>query len=630
MSENSRGSTIGLRTHPANAIRTRFRELRQTESGSAIVLLAAAIAAFIWVNTNQSSYDSFWSTQFSIHVGSSGVAQDIRGWVNSGLMALFFFVVGLEARREFDMGELRERRRLVLPVLAGLGGMALPIFIYLMITAGHHSGRGWATVMSTDTAFALGILALVGPRFSDRLRAFLLTMVVADDIVSLVVIVVVYTYKVNLAALIASVAILGVVLLIRAFRVHRGSIYAIFGVALWLATFKSGVDPVVVGLFMGLLAVAYPASRTDLERATEQFQLFREQPTAELARQARVELKSAISPNDRLQQLFHSWTSYLIVPIFALANAGIPVSREFLSRAITSPITLGILIGLVIGKPLGITLTSWIATRLTGGRLRPAVGWASVAGGGAIAGIGFTVSLLIASLAFQGERLNEAKVGILVAGLVASTCTWFVFWATDKLPSSVRFRALFGNASQLLDLADEVDIEYDHLRGPKDARITLVEYGDLECPYCGQAESVIRELLADFGDLRYVWRHMPLKDVHPHAQLAAEATEAAAAQGTFWEMHDLLIANQDQLTMPDIMRFADSLGLDIDRFSDDLRMGVGAERIAADVKGADRSGVSGTPTFFINGRRHYGSFGIAALTEAVRSAHAVSQSDEHK
>jgi len=620
---------LGLRTHRRIGIRIRFWELRQSESGSAIVLLAAAVAAFVWVNTNQASYDSFWSTQISIHVGNSGVAQDLRGWVNSGLMALFFFVVGLEARREFDIGELRERRRLVLPVLAGLGGMALPVFIYLIITAGHHSGRGWAMVMSTDTAFALGMLALVGPRFSDRLRAFLLTMVVADDIVSLVVIAVIYTHKVNVAALIASVAILGVVLLFRAFRIHRGSTYAILGVALWLATFKSGVDPVVVGLSMGLLAVAYPASRTDLERATEQFQLFREQPTAELARQARVELKTAISPNDRLQQLFHSWTSYLIVPIFALANAGIPVSREFLSRAITSPITLGIIFGLVIGKPFGITLTSWIATRLSGGRLRPAVGWASVTGGGVIAGIGFTVSLLIASLAFQGERLNEAKVGILVAGLLASMSTWFVFWATDKLPSSIRSRALFGSAIQLLDLADAVDVEYDHMRGPRDGRVTLVEYGDLECPYCGQAESVIRELLADFGDLRYVWRHFPLKDVHPHAQLAAEATEAAAAQGTFWEMHDLLFANQDQLTMPHIMRFAESLGIDTHRFAEDLRQGVGAERIAADVEGADRSGVSGTPTFFINGRRHYGSFGIAALTEAVRSAHAVAQLDEH-
>jgi len=604
------------------SLRTPFREFLRTESGSALVLLSAAISALIWVNISQASYESFWSTQISIHIGSAGVAQDLHAWVNSGLMTLFFFVVGLEARREFDIGELRERRRLVLPVLAGLGGMIVPVLIYLLITAGHHGERGWATAMSTDTAFALGMLALVGPRFSDRLRAFLLTMVVADDIVALVVIAVAYTDRVNAGALVVALVLLAALLIIRAFRVHRGLVYAILGVFIWIATFKSGVDPVVVGLLIGLLAVAYPASRTDLERATEQFRLFREQPTAELARQAHTELQAAISPNDRLQQLFHPWTSYVIVPIFALANAGIPISRDFLARTFTSPITLGILVGLVVGKPLGITVTSWLATRLSGGRLRPPVGWASVAGGGAIAGIGFTVSLLIASLAFNDEQLKEAKVGILAAALFASTSTWFVFWATAKLPARLRARALIGKTTPLVDLADPVDTERDHIRGPKDAPVTLVEYGDLECPYCGQAEPVVRELLTDFGDLRYVWRHLPLTDVHPHAQLAAEATEAAAEQGAFWDMHDLLLTHQDKLTMPDLIRYAETLGLDTDHFADDMRERVGAARIAADVSGADLSGVSGTPTFFVNGRRHYGAYDIATLSSAVRSAHA--------
>jgi len=625
LSEGTHSSPFSSRTTWGMSSRTPFREFLHTESGSALVLLAAAVAALVWVNISQESYDSFWSTQISIHVGESGLTQDIRGWVNSGLMTLFFFVVGLEARREFDIGELRERRRLVLPVIAALGGMALPIFIYLVITAGHHSARGWATVMSTDTAFALGMLALVGPRFSDRLRAFLLTMVVTDDIVSLFVIAGAYTDRVKVAPLLAAVVLLGAVLIVRALQIRRGWVYAVLGAAMWLATFESGVDPVVDGLLIGLLAVAYPASRADLERATEQFHLFREQPTAELAREAHAKLQSAISPNDRLQQLFHPWTSYVIVPIFALANAGVPVSRDFLARAFTSPITLGILIGLVIGKPVGIMLTSWLATRLSGGRLRPPVGWASVAGGGAIAGIGFTVSLLIASLAFTGERLKEAKVGVLTAALIASTTTWLVFWLTDKLPSRLRNRALLGKVVPLIDLADPVDNERDHIRGAKNAPVTLVEYGDLECPYCGQAEPIVRELLSAFGDLRYVWRHLPLNDVHPNAQLAAEATEAAALQDAFWEMHDLLLAHQDKLTLPDIMGFADTLGIDIDRFADDLRNRAGAARIAGDVNSADLSGVSGTPTFFINGRRHYGSYGIATLAEAVRSAHADSQ-----
>ena len=205
-------------------------------------------------------------------------------------------------------------------------------------------------------------------------------------------------------------------------------------------------------------------------------------------------------------------------------------------------------------------------TRLTRGKLRPPVGWAAVAGGGAIAGIGFTVSLLIATLAFDGAQLEEAKLGVLSAAVVASGATWLVFRATDRLPRRMRLRALLGGDAPIVDLAVPVDPERDHIRGPSEAPVTLVEYGDFECPYCGQAEPVVRELLADFGDVRYVWRHLPLTDVHPHAQLAAEAAEAAAAQGDFWGMHDLLLVHQDDLEPHDLARYAGELGLDVERF----------------------------------------------------------------
>ena len=287
--------------------------------------------------------------------------------------------------------------------------------------------------------------------------------------------------------------------------------------AAWVAFFESGVDPVVVGLVMGLLALAYPAARSDLERASESFRLFREQPTPELARDARESVRLAISPNDRLQQLFHPWTSYLIVPLFALANAGITVSGSFLARAYTSPVTLGILLGYVAGKPAGTVGAAWLLTRVSRGRIRPPVGWAAVTGAGAIAGIGFTVSLLIASLAFHGSQLAEAKVGMLSAAVCASALGWAVFRLTALLPERLRLRALLGTADTIIDLAVPVDPERDHVRGPDQAPVTLVEYGDFECPYCGQAEPVVRELLADYGDLRYVWRHLPLTDVHPHA-----------------------------------------------------------------------------------------------------------------
>ncbi len=603
-------------------MQTPLREFLRTETGGAAVLLAAAAAALVWVNVDASSYNSLWRTNLSINLGGASVALDLRHWVNSGLMTFFFFVVGLEARRELDLGELRERRRFALPLVAGISGMVAAVGIYLAFNAGHSSAHGWGIAMSTDTAFALGLLALVGPRFPDRLRAFILTVVVVDDIVALVVIATVYTKTLHVVPLLAAVAFLGAVLVARSLEVRPGPACAVLGAAAWVGLLKSGVEPVVIGLAMGLLVYAYPARRSSLERATERFREFREQPTAELARAAGVELRSATSFNERLQQLFHPWTSYVIVPLFALANAGIAINGSFLTQAFSSRITLGILVGYVVGKPVGILGGSWLTTRLSRGRLQPPVGWAAVAGGGTIAGIGFTVALLIATLAFDGRRLEEAKVGILSAALSAALITWLLFRATALLPRRLRIRALLGSAQPLVDLYIDVDPERDHVRGAIDAPVTVVEYGDFECPYCGQAEPVVRELIRDFADVRYVWRHLPLNDVHPHAQIAAEAAEAAADQGAFWEMHDLLLDNQSALQPDDLIAYAEQLGLDVESFTNSLREHTGAARVAEDVDSADLSGVSGTPTFFINSRRQHGAYDIASLSAAVRAAGA--------
>jgi len=593
-----------------------------TESGSAAVLLAATIAALVWANIAGASYQSVWHTALSVQLGGSGVTMDLVGWVNSGLMTFFFFVVGLEARREFDMGELRERRRTVLPVTAGIVGMAMAVLLYLLANAGGSSARGWGVAMSTDTAFALGMLALIGPRFPERLRAFLLTVVVIDDIVALLVIATVYTSHLNVAAILVAFALFAGILVLLRLHVRYGVVYFVVGVATWVALYLSGVDPVVVGLAMGLLTYASPAGREDLERASDRFRDFREQPTPELARSARAGLQRAISPNERLQDAFHPWTSYVIVPLFALANAGIPIHGAFLSQAYQSPITLGIIAAYLIGKPVGILAGSWLISRATSGRLRPPVGWVAVAGGGTIAGIGFTVSLLIATLAFRGRDLDEAKLGILTAALGAAGLTWILFRITAALPLARRARALLGTAESIVDLSDPVHPGRDHVRGPGKAPITLVEYADFECPYCGQAEPIVRELLADFGDIRYVWRHLPLRDVHPRAQLAAEAAEAAAEQDAFWAMHDLLLAHQGALHAPDLVDYAGQLNLDVPRFTADLRRHLGADRVAQDVDSADLSGVSGTPTFFINGRRHHGSYDVETLSNAVRLARA--------
>jgi Na+/H+ antiporter NhaA/protein-disulfide isomerase len=499
--------------------------------------------------------------------------------------------------------------------------MALPVAIYLAFNAGGSGADGWGAAMSTDTALALGVLALVAPG-GTRLRLRLLTLVVFDDLMALLVIATVYTDDLSLLPLAVAAGLFGALFALRYAPIAwRGQAAVILGVAIWVALFQSGIDPVITGLAVGLVTSAYPPARPDLERVTELTRAFREQPTPELALSAQRGVASAISANERLQYRLHPWTSFVIVPLFALANAGIELDGQLLGDAITSPVTLGILLGYVVGKPLGILGGVWLASRL--GRLRPAFGWPTIAGGGAVAGIGFTISLLISSIAFEGQQLEEAKLGLLGAALVSSLLAWTVFRVIARLPAPVRARELLGTADELVDLSDEIDPDRDHIRGSEDAPVTLVEYGDYECPYCGQAEIVIRELLDSFGeDLRYVWRSLPLNDVHPHAQMAAEAAEAAAAQGAFWEMHDELLDHQEALTALDLERYAEKLGLDVDRFWDELNRREHAARVARDVASADASGVAGTPTFFINGRRHEGAYDIETLTEAVRKARA--------
>ena len=587
-----------------------------------MALLGATVVALLWANSPwPSSYESVWTTQLSIRLGSHGISLDLREWVNQGLMTFFFLVVGLEAKRELDLGALRDRRRIALPVLAALGGMSVPILIYLAFNAGGSGAGGWGAAMSTDTAFALGVLALVAPG-ATRLRVRLLTIVVVDDLVALLVIATVYTDEVSLGPLALALGLFGVLVALRYAPVTwRGPAAAVMGVAVWVALYESGIDPVIAGLAVGLVTSAYPPARTELERVTELTRSFREQPTPELARSAQLGVASAISANERLQYRLHPWTSFVIVPVFALANAGIHIDGQLLGDAVTSPVTLGILFGYVVGKPLGILAAAWLASRSWLAGLTRSLSWPVIAGGGAVGGIGFTVALLISSIAFHGPQLEEAKLGVLGAALLATLVSWAAFRLIAKLPAPVRARQIIGTAEDLLDLSEDVDPDRDHIRGSEAAPVTLVEYGDYQCPYCGQAEVVIRELLDSFGDeLRYVWRHLPLSDVHPNAQMAAEATEAAAAQGAFWEMHDTLLAHQDELTPRDLGRHAQKLGLDVERFWRELREREHAARVDEDVSSADTSGVAGTPSFFVNGRRHQGAYDTSALTAAVRAA----------
>jgi Na+/H+ antiporter NhaA len=606
------------RTAWARNLAAPIRSYLHAETGGAVALAAAAVAALAWVNISPDSYASVWETKLALVLGGHELVTDLRGWVNEGLMTLFFLVVGLEAKRELDLGELRERTRLAIPVLASLGGMLMAAGIYLAINAGGDGANGWGAAVSTDTALALGVLALLTRGRAIRVRVFLLTVVVIDDLAALLVIAFGYTEEVSITALLVAAGLFGALFLLRWAGSWRGPAAALLGVGIWLAMFESGVDAVIAGLAIGLVTSAYPPTRDELERSTELTRSFREQPTPELAYSAVASLTSAISPNERLQYRLHPWTSRVIVPLFALANAGIHLDGDLLSAAVTSSVTLGILAAYVVGKPLGIMGAAWLATR-RGGRLT--ITFPALAVGAASAGVGFTVSLLVATLAFQGTLLEEAKVGVLASAVISPCVAWLAIQVLQRMPAEMRARQLDAVAETIVDLAEDVDPEQDHIRGRIDAPVTLLEYGDYECPYCGEAAPVITKLLDRLGDdLRYVFRHLPLTDVHPYAQLASEAAEAAGAQTEFWRMHDRLLTHQDALAPSDLYRHATELDLDLSRFSDDLRQRHHASRVARDVQSADASGVSGTPTFFINGRRHQGVYDFDTLTRAVKAA----------
>jgi NhaA family Na+:H+ antiporter len=403
-----------------------------------------------------------------------------------------------------------------------------------------------------------------------------------------------------------------VILALGRLRVWRGPAYFVVGAALWVAMVESGVHPTLGGVVLGLLISAYPPRSEEVERAGALTRAFGQSPQPELARSAKLSVERAVSPNERLQELLHPWTSFAVVPIFALANAGVVVDGELIERAAGSPITHAVIAGLVLGKFVGIGLASTLAVRLGLGRLPSGLRMVEVWGGAALAGIGFTISLFVVDLAFDSQQLqDEARVGVLSASLLAALAGWAVFRLERMLAQDA-------DTAPVTALDAAVDPERDHIRGPVDAPLTLVEYSDFQCPFCGRATGAVDALRDRFGDnLRYVFRHLPLPDVHPFSELAAEAAEAAASQGAFWEIDDRLFAHQDELDAADLVGYAAELGLDVERFSRELGTGVHARRIRADVSSAQASGAEGTPTFFVNGRRQLGRFDADALAEAL-------------
>jgi NhaA family Na+:H+ antiporter len=406
-----------------------LQEFLQTSTAGASLLFLAVVVALVWANSPwKAGYESMLATEFSVRLGSLvDLEGDLHFWVNDGLMALFFLVVGLEIKREVVSGELRRLRVAALPIMAAIGGMAVPALIYLAIAGGGETGRGWGIPVATDIAFALGVLALAASYASPRLRPLLLTLAIVDDVGAIVVIAVFYTGGVETTALVVAFALIALIAVANAVRIRFLLLYVGLGFALWYATYRAGVHPTIAGVVLGLMTPAAPFQRPSAvsEQARRTADETSDDPDP-VDSQARWWLRlawlsrEAVSPLARTEHVLLPWTSFVILPLFALTNAGVELSFARLTSALTAPVSVGVFLGLVLGKPLGVLLGSLVAVRSRLGRLADDVGWGDLTGMGMTAGIGFTVALFIAELAFpDGPRLDEAKTAILAASLVA-------------------------------------------------------------------------------------------------------------------------------------------------------------------------------------------------------------------
>ncbi|MDQ4149261.1 MAG: Na+/H+ antiporter NhaA [Actinomycetota bacterium] len=369
-----------------------LREFMQAETAGGAVLAAATVVALICANSPLSqSYNTLWETELTLRLGRWELTEDLRHWVNDALMTIFFFVVGLEIKRELVTGELRDKKAAAMPAIAALGGMVVPAAIYLGFNAGTPASRGWGIPMATDIAFSVGVLTLLGKRVPSSLKLFLLSLAIADDIGGIVVIALFYSGGIDLVAFLVAIALVGLILIVRGVRVTWIPAYLALGSLLWLATFESGLHPTLSGVALGMLTPAAPSI---------------------------VAGRHMPSVAQRLEHQLLPWSSFVVVPLFALANAGISLNPAEFGRAARSPIGLGVALGLLLGKPIGITLFSWLAQGLRLGKLPHRATWRQTIGTSGIAGIGFTVSLFIATLAFEDlVAQGEAKVGILIGSL---------------------------------------------------------------------------------------------------------------------------------------------------------------------------------------------------------------------
>ncbi|GAB3253587.1 Na+/H+ antiporter NhaA [Kineosporia babensis] len=410
------------------------------EASSAAVLLAASVVALIWVNSPfGESYHHLWETPIRMAVGEAVFEMDLHHFVNDAAMAVFFMVIGLEVARETTAGELSDRRIMSVPAIGAIGGLAVPIVIYLIINSvfgdGGEAMQGWGIVMSTDTAFVLGVLALFGPRCPDRLRIFLLALAVVDDIGAIAVMAIFYSDDIQIVPLFAMVGILALFGVLRWIGYWKLTPYVILTLALWFAAYACGVHPTLAGVLAGLLI---PAS-TPENRSRELVVFGRaliENPSASGVRLANLAANSTVSANERLQTWLHPWSAFAVIPAFGLANAGVELSSETIGSALTSSVTIGVIVGLLVGNGLGITMFAIGALRSGVGMLPGGVRYGHLFGAALLAGIGFTISLFITDLAFDDQALqDQAKIGILAGSLLSAVVgVWVLRVMGERMP----------------------------------------------------------------------------------------------------------------------------------------------------------------------------------------------------
>lgn len=600
------------RTH--RSIADKIRAMGQNRIG-ALLLLAATLVAIIWANVSAVSYETFWDTHLTIGVADLRLDFTLHALVNDALMAIFFFTVGLEVRREFAIGELTSWSRAVVPVVAAVAGLAVPAVLFVMVAGGSGHANAWGTVISTDTAFLVGALALVGPHVPGRLRVFLLALAVVDDIGALSIIALVYTSNFNPLPLVVGAAGLVGVYFTRYLRGGRGPVYATLSIIVWLSFLASGVHPTLAGVAVALLVPVYRPDRRDVEHALELARTFRQSPNTQYARAAANSLRESISINERLQSAYAPYVAYVILPLFALANAGVELRPEILMGAVTSALTWGIVVGLVVGKLVGVFGSTALLKVFKLGTFGPGLTLDRILGGAALCGIGFTISLFIVDIAItEPVAQNEARVGVLAASVIAFVIATIIFRISDAVRPDV-------DPGQTL--VRPVDPARDHLFGDPGAPLTIVEYGDFQCGFCLKASGSIQEVVAELGDrLRYVWRHAPLTEYHPNALAGAEASEAASLQGRFFEFERGLFADQQNQRPSDIVRLARDLGLDVARFERDLMSPEVTGRVRDDMLDAEAMGITSVPTLFINGRRHVGPYDSGSLLRALTQTDA--------